>query len=318
MRIRTQNLPNSFSSDNKKQKVIFARNCASGKGYGDRNLTGIAGLWLPTIMPLPDSLPWMESVDAKMVRAKEHLDTLHAEAGVFFESTKRNFILKSNGQKAWIVHYIEDSIPPIRLGVLLGESVFNIRSALDNLVCGLIRTADSHAPCKGTQFPICSAQEQWEKNWQKYLNGVEPAAQKMIRDLQPCFRMSAVPENDPLSILNVLCNSDKHRAVTLTLAYSHDLTVRVHANDGKVHVWRATEPIYAGDVHTIPLNLDPASIQPSARVETSGTDILIIREIGPWGQRPVWSVLTDLYEYVRDRVVIPLKPFFVASHFSSP
>ncbi len=169
-----------------------------------------------------------------------------------------------------------------------------------------------------TQFPICSAQEQWEKNWQKYLNGVEPAAQKMIRDLQPCFRMSAVPENDPLSILNVLCNSDKHRAVTLTLAYSHDLTVRVHANDGKVHVWRATEPLYAGDVHTIRLNLDPASIQPSARVETSGTDILIIREIGPWGQRPVWSVLTDLYEYVRDRVVIPLKPFFVASHFSSP
>jgi hypothetical protein len=140
-------------------------------------------------MSLPDSLPWMESVDAKMVRAKEHLDTLHAEARVFFEITKRNFILKSNGREAWIVHYIEDAIPPIRLGVLLGECVFNIRSALDNLVCG-IRTADSHAPCKVTQFPICSAQEQWERNWQKYLKSVEPTAQKMIRDLQPCFRMS--------------------------------------------------------------------------------------------------------------------------------
>jgi hypothetical protein len=259
----------------------------------------------------------MESVDAKMVRAKEHLDTLHAEAGVFFESTKRKFILKSNGQEAWIVHYIEGSIPPIRLSVLLGECVFNIRSALDNLVCGLIRTADSHAPCKGTQFPICSAKEHWERNWQKYLRGVEPAAQKMIRDLQPCFRMSAAPENDPLSILNDLCNSDKHRAVTLTLAYSRDLTVSVHANDGTVHVCRATEPLCAEDVHTIPLNLDPANIQPSARVEARGTDILIIRAIGPWGQRPVWSILTDLYEYVRDRVVIPLKPFFVASHFSS-
>jgi hypothetical protein len=140
---------------------------------------------------------------------------------LFFEITKRNFILKSNGREAWIVHYIEGAIPPIRLGVLLGECVFNIRSALDNLVCGLIRTADSHALCKGTQFPICSAQEQWERNWQKYLKGVEPAAQRMIRDLQPCFRMSAAPENDPLSILNVLSNSDKHRAVTLTLAYSH-------------------------------------------------------------------------------------------------
>jgi hypothetical protein len=253
----------------------------------------------------------MESADAKMARAKEHLDALYAEASVFFETTKRHFILKSSEREAWIVHYIEDSIPPIRLSVLLGECVFNMRSALDNLVCGLIRTKDSHAPCKGTQFPISSTEEQWEKNWQKCIKGVEPAAQKMLRDLQPCFRMSAVPENDPLSILNVLCNSDKHRAVTLTLAYSHDLTVKVHANDGKVHVWKATEPLYAGDVHTIPLNLDPATIQPSARVETSGTSVLIIRELGSWGQRPVWSVLSDLYEYVWDRVMIQLKPFFL-------
>ena len=72
-----------------------------------------------------------------------------------FSSTARsgNFILKTDRHEAWIVHYIEDSIPPIRFGVLLGECVFNIRSALDNLVCGLIRTADSHAPCKNTQFP---------------------------------------------------------------------------------------------------------------------------------------------------------------------
>ena len=98
-----------------------------------------------------------------MVRAKEHLDTLHAEADIFFGTTKRNFILKSNEHEAWIVHYIEDSIPPIRLGVLLGECVSNVRSALDNLVCGLIRTADSHAPCKDSQFPICSTHEQWKK-----------------------------------------------------------------------------------------------------------------------------------------------------------
>jgi hypothetical protein len=196
--------------------------------------------------------------------------------------------------------------------------VLNAKCGLGNLICGMIRTTDSHAPCKDSQFPICSTKEQWEKNSQKYLKGVEPGAQKMIRDLQPCFCMSAVPENDPLSILNVLCNSDKHRAVTLTLAYSHDLTVRVHAKDGSVYVWRATEPLYAGNVHTITLNLDPASIQPSARVETSGTDILIIRKIGPWGERPVWSVLTDLYEYARNSVVVPLKPFFIASHFRSP
>lgn len=66
---------------------------------GGRELDRDRVVWLPKIMPLPDSLPWMESVDAKMARAKEHLDTLYAEAVVFFESTKRNFILKSNGRR---------------------------------------------------------------------------------------------------------------------------------------------------------------------------------------------------------------------------
>ena len=198
-------------------------------------------------MPLPNSLSWMESVDAKIARAKEHLDTLHSEAGAFFQATKKNFVLKTNGQEAWIVHWVDDPFPPIRLGVLLGECVFNLRSALDNLVCGLIRTKDAQAPCKGTQFPICSSVDVWEKNSPKYLKGVEPAAQQIIKDLQPCYRMPSSPENDQLSALNALCNSDKHRAITLTLAYSHDLTIRVHANDGRIHTIKATKPLYSGD-----------------------------------------------------------------------
>jgi len=255
----------------------------------------------------------MESFDAKLARAKEHLDTLRAEAEVFFNATKRNFIPKTNGREAWIVYQVEDSFPPIRLGVLLGECVFNMRSALDNLVCGLIRTKQGYVPCKGTQFPICCTREAWDGCWQKYLKGVEPAAQGMIKDLQPIFRMPLAPKDDHLNALNELCKADKHRAVTLTLAYTHDLTLKVHANDGKVHVVKVTEPLYAGDVHTIPLRLDPATIQPSARIESSGTEVLIIREVGPWGDRPVWAVLADILEYVLNRVVFPLKPFFIAA-----
>jgi len=206
----------------------------------------------------------MESADAKIARAKEHLGNLCTEADVFFETTKRNSILKSNGQEAWIVHWVEDSFPPIRLGVLLGECFHNMRSVRDNLVCGLIRTTNARAACKGTQFPICSIPKSWNDNWRKDLKGVEPAAQRMIKDLQPCLRMPSSPENDPLSVLNVLCSSDKHRALALTMAYIHDLTVRVHANDGEVHVVEATEPLYTGDAHTAPLHLDPSTVQPSA------------------------------------------------------
>ena len=109
-----------------------------GVKWAGERLTEIAGVWLPVIMSVPDSLPWMESVDAKMVRAR-NTSTPSMLKLVCSSNTKRDLILKSNGQEAWIVHYIEDSVPPIRLGVLLGECVFNIRSALDNLVCGLIQ-----------------------------------------------------------------------------------------------------------------------------------------------------------------------------------
>ena len=101
---------------------------------------------------------------------------MHREAGVFFQTTKKNFVLKSNEQEAWIVHWVDDPFPPIRLGVLLGECVFNMRSALDNLVCGLVRTKDPNAECKGTLFPICATPICWKDHWQKYLKGVEPAA----------------------------------------------------------------------------------------------------------------------------------------------
>src|SRR5689334_360515 len=92
------------------------------------------------------------------------------------------------------------------------------------------------------------------------------------------------PEDDPLNVSNNLCNSVNYRALILTMAYNLDLTVHVHVNDGKVHVAKAMAPLYGGDVHTLPLNIDPATI-PSAGVEMTGTEFMAIREVGPWDDR---------------------------------
>lgn len=85
----------------------------------------------------------------------------------------------------------------------------------------------------------------------------------------------------------------------------------MHTNDGKKYVWRAGEPHYLGDVLPIPLNLEPAAIKPTARVITSGSRILVIGKSGPWGYRPVWDVLGEIHDYLRDNIMIPFKPFFV-------
>src|SRR5262245_55640790 len=116
-------------------------------------------------MPLPKSLPWMESVDAKISRAHEHLDTLEREIRVFLESTKHNFVVKVDEKHAQmeIVYWVDDPYPPIRFSALVGDCVFNMRSALDHMVCGLIRTKNPGSSCAGRSFPICTDRNEYLK-----------------------------------------------------------------------------------------------------------------------------------------------------------
>jgi hypothetical protein len=64
-------------------------------------------------MPIPSSLPWMETVDVKLARADEHLQTFHDELADFVRETKRNLTLKVNpdtGAK-WLVFWVSTRIP---------------------------------------------------------------------------------------------------------------------------------------------------------------------------------------------------------------
>jgi hypothetical protein len=52
----------------------------------------------------------------------------------------------------WLVVHVADYIPPIRLSILIGECVHNMRSAVDNLVCGLALTLKSTSKCRDLAF----------------------------------------------------------------------------------------------------------------------------------------------------------------------
>ena len=106
-------------------------------------------------MPLPNSLPWMESVDAKMIRAHEHIEALGRASIEYLASIKINLNIMTAAQlpNPWLVAVASDYIPPIALSAMLGDCVHNMRAALDNLVCGLARTQDRFCTCKDTAFP---------------------------------------------------------------------------------------------------------------------------------------------------------------------
>ena len=251
----------------------------------------------------------MESADAKMIRAHENIEGIAREINEWFASIEVKIYLKTAPDipAPWLVVHVTDYIPPIRLSILIGECVHNMRSAIDNLVCGLALTLKSTSKCRCLAFPLLKDQQDWDDNADKKLKGIPPAAKDAIRQLQP---WADTVSPNPLTILNKLSNIDKHRACNFTLAYGRDLAFRVHCNNGAILDVDVKEPLYLGDVHTIPLQIDKRLVEGSARVQTSGTFVLTFREESDWDEVPVMKVLQDCFDHIERRVVPKLKPFF--------
>ena len=138
--------------------------------------------------------------------------------------------------------WANDYIPPMRLSVLLGDCVHNMRATLDNVVWGLARTIDPRCTCKGTAFPFRQSEADWNANCDRELAGVPLDAQEIIKALQPWHDSTS-----PLITLNRLSNTDKHGACNLTLAYNRNAGFRVHGDDGTMTDIACKEPLYLGD-----------------------------------------------------------------------
>ena len=179
-------------------------------------------------MPVPSSLPWMESVDAKFARAIEHFQTYNNDASQFMKTVEHNLVIKHNPETGakWLVFWDSDQIPPIRLSAIVGDVLFNLRSALDHLVCGLAKRADSSAECETLQFPICTSEEAFDKGIRrKQLEGISVDAVRMIRSVQPFLLGENSAKLHALALLHDLNNRDKHRAVHITLGTSQNTEV---------------------------------------------------------------------------------------------
>ena len=121
---------------------------------------------------------------------------------------------------------IEDA--PIRLGVIVGDFIHNLRSALDHLVWQFVRR-EGNRPRRSNAFPIHTSQENFiqrvvcaPKN-RDPLQGIDPQgdAWTFIEGLQPYH--GADPALHPLTILNSFWNSDKHRVVQTAMTFPEAL-----------------------------------------------------------------------------------------------
>lgn len=108
-----------------------------------------------------------------------------------------------------------------RTSVWIGETVYNLRGALDYLVYALAVAGNNAKNVDGTQFPIESDMDRFTgritgkhpktlKPMARYLHHVPSPAVARIRQLQPCW----TPPCEWTKTLADLSNPDKHRFLT--------------------------------------------------------------------------------------------------------
>jgi hypothetical protein len=164
------------------------------------------------------------SVDAKLGRAVEHLDGFRSELEAWYATDPMHVVSQPNPDRRSADLYFQVSNPmPSTLNVLLGDSVHNLRSALDHLAMALAVDNGANPYDRFISFPICKdfkafhghdeqqpprPPEQWPGA--NKIRALRPAAQAFIEGLQPKAGRDMAWT---LWELQELDNRDKHRTI---------------------------------------------------------------------------------------------------------
>ena len=169
-------------------------------------------------------------VGAKLDRAEELLDAFDAEWDEWRDRTEpwgATYEVGDNFKRIIFALRIKHA-PPQRFGVMAGEIVHDLRSALDHLASYFVQFYGSQ-PTLVTAWPVEPSQWSWARKverrsrpWQLWrkkgggpLKGVPRGSDgwTLIQGTQPYIR-SDKARDDPLWNLHQLWNADKHRTLT--------------------------------------------------------------------------------------------------------
>jgi hypothetical protein len=174
---------------------------------------------------------------AKIVRGYVHYHALLADVETFARVTPNPIIswsrtvVDEDGQ-TWNAIVCDEVLqPPLELGLVAGDSLHNFRTALDHLVCALVRST-GRDPKRSNQFPIQvdPPDADARKRMQRNLVRVPLVAQRRIEALQP-FHDPSSERSSALDLLAFLDNTDKHQLVTPQVALSAWPRINVDPSD---------------------------------------------------------------------------------------
>lgn len=155
------------------------------------------------------------SSQIKLDRAKEHFYTLQTEIQTFLDSKPYELRIEEEPQTGDLVYRVRvKAEPPIKLSLITGDIIHNLRSALDHLIYQLI-VINGKTPNKNSAFPIYTRKADFDTDGHKKINGIGAAATTIIKAIKPYKE-----GNLHLWQLSQLDNADKHRLI-ITVGSAH-------------------------------------------------------------------------------------------------
>lgn len=267
-----------------------------------------------------------ESFSLKLDRAYEHLNTFEDEASAWVNTEPCGVVDEPDPEGP--VHPTGDVQPrrirvnrvsevPERLSILIGDCVFNLRSALDHLAFALARAytpSMSDKQLAGSEFPIFGPEEMTADTEKRKIGCVDPAACAAIKGLQPYNGKDAYLAH-PLWQIHQLNRIDKHRTLTICRADPQDrrLCIPHGFSNSRRDAWvyMVPAPRFALKLDAILIRWAPVSWDPDKEVSVKPyLSVEIVFDQG--GVLPLQAViptLKRLCNFVRDDAVAQLTQF---------
>lgn len=172
------------------------------------------------------------SYDLKLDRAETHLVELNGLIDGYVSKHPYEVASRVEGKKKRIVHRLHfTEQPDPELGVVTGDFVYNVRSALDHMMAALVPSARRSA----VYFPIYwqgvwddpkpgehSQRVKDRARWNSDTLKVDPAALAILKANQPLDDGRQPPETHGLLILNRIATKDRHTRLPIV---GHSVTV---------------------------------------------------------------------------------------------
>jgi hypothetical protein len=157
----------------------------------------------------------LDEARAKVARAFRHLEELNNEVHAFADAHPYSGVLDFDSEAPKIVIRAKAAVPdepvPLVVGVIVGDVLNNLRSALEYLAWQL--AIIGKGPDKDTHFPICDTRDKWRDWGNGNVKRLQPKHAAVIERVQPYHGRQT---GALLFIIARLNNTDKHAVVSAT------------------------------------------------------------------------------------------------------